>query len=105
MVLCFHFTPPRRAVADVDDAGILARPLNHPRRFGRQPPQMQPRGLVRAVLVPHRGENPELGKTRHPADQLEDALIFVWLETVAGDEFGGDLRLGPGGSCAIEVSY
>ena len=54
---------------------------------------MQPRGFVRAVLVPHRRENPELGETRHPADQLEDALILVRLQAVAGDEFGGDLRL------------
>src|SRR5712675_2112211 len=54
---------------------------------------MQPRRLVRAVLVPHRRENPELGETRHPPNQLEDALIFVRLQPVAGDEFGGDLRL------------
>ena len=93
MVVALHLEHDRLAVADVDDAGVLARPLDHPRRLGRQPPQMQPRGFVRAVLVPHRRENPELGETRHPADQLENALIFVGLQAVAGDEFGGDLRL------------
>src|SRR6185436_20811449 len=60
---------------------------------GRQPPKMDTRGFVRAVLVPHRRENPELGEARHPPDQLEDALILVGLETMAGDEFGGDLGL------------
>src|SRR6201996_4289830 len=54
---------------------------------------MQPRGFVRAVLVPHRGKNPELREARHPADQLENALILVGLQPMTGDEFGGDLRL------------
>src|SRR6266446_10062117 len=54
---------------------------------------MQPRRLVRAVLVPHRRENPELGETRHPADQLQNALVLIRLQPVAGDEFGGDLHL------------
>src|SRR6476619_6348962 len=59
---------------------------------------MDARRLVRTVLVPHRGKNPEFGETRHPPDQLEDTLILVRLQPVAGDEFGGDLRLvlGPG---------
>src|SRR5260370_8834771 len=54
---------------------------------------MQPRRLVRAVLVPHRRENPEFGETRHPADQLQNTLVLIRLQPVAGDEFGGDLRL------------
>ena len=105
MVVALHLEHDRLAVADVDHAGILARPLDHPWRLGRQPAQMQPRGFVRAVLVPHRREDPELGEARHPADQLEDALILVGLEPVAGDEFGGDLRLVHGALWAIEVPY
>src|SRR5438093_10813941 len=54
---------------------------------------MDARGLVRAMLVPHRRENPQFSETRHPPDQLEDALILVGLQAMAGDEFGGDLGL------------
>jgi hypothetical protein len=93
MVVALHLEHDGLAVADIDHAGILARPLDHPRRFRRQAAQMQPRGFVRAMLVPHGRENPELGEARHPADQLENALIFVRLDAMAGDEFGGDLRL------------
>jgi hypothetical protein len=34
-----------------------------------------------------------VGECLERPDQLEDALILVGLETVAGDEFGGDLGL------------
>ncbi len=36
MVVAFHLEDRRLAVADVDDAGVLARPADHPRRLGRQ---------------------------------------------------------------------
>ncbi len=93
MVVALHLEYHRLAVADVDDPGILARPLDHPRRLGRQALEMDARGFVRAVLVPHRREYPQFGETRHPPDQLEDALILVRLEPVGSDEFGGDLGL------------
>ena len=91
VVVALHLEDHGLAVADIDDAGILARPLDHPWRLGRQPAQMHARGFVRAVLVPHRREDAELGEARHPPDQLQDALIFVGLQPVAGDELGGDL--------------
>ena len=90
MVVALHLEHHRLPVADIDHAGILARPLDHPRRLGRQPPQMDARGFVRAVLVPHRREDAELGEPRHPADQFQNALVFVRLEAVRSDEFGGD---------------
>jgi hypothetical protein len=93
VVVALHLEHDCLAVADVDDAGVLARTLDHPRRLGRQAAQMDARGLVRAVLVPHRRENPQFSETRHPPDQLEDALILVGLQAMAGDEFGGDLGL------------
>ena len=93
VVVALHLEDHRLAVADVDDAGVLARALDHPRRLGRQAAQMDARRLVRAMLVPHRRENPEFGETRHPPDQLEDALILVGFQAMAGDEFGGDLGL------------
>src|SRR5258708_2864878 len=70
MVVALHLEHDRLAVADVDDAGVLTRPLDHPWRLGRQPLEMQPRGFVRAMLVPHRRENPQFSETRHPADQF-----------------------------------
>ena len=36
MVVALHLEDHRLPVADIDDAGILARPLDHPRRLGRQ---------------------------------------------------------------------
>src|SRR6476620_6755211 len=54
---------------------------------------MDARRFVRAVLVPHRRENPELGKGRCPPDQFQNAVILVRFQTMAGDKFGGDLGL------------
>ncbi|OIQ72383.1 hypothetical protein GALL_459930 [mine drainage metagenome] len=93
MVVALHLEHHGLAVADVDDARVLARPLDHPRRLRRQAAQMDARGLVGTMLVPHRRENPEFRESRHPPDQFQDALILVRLQPVAGDEFGGDLRL------------
>jgi hypothetical protein len=78
-------------VADVDDAGVLARSLDHPGRLGGQGLEMKSRGLVRAVLVPHRREDAELGELRRTADQRLQAIVFVRLEAVGGDQRGGDL--------------
>src|SRR5271157_786219 len=51
---------------------------------------MQPRRFVGTMFVPHRRENPEFGETGGAADQREDALVFVPLEPVGGDERVGD---------------
>ncbi len=91
VVVALHLEDHGLAVADVDHAGILAGALDHPGRLGRQAAQMDARGFVRAVLVPHRREDAELGEGRLPPDQLQDALIFVGLEPVGGNQFGGDL--------------
>ena len=90
MVVALHLEYHREPVADVDDARILARPLDHPRRLGRERAQMDFRGFIRAVLVPHRRENAELGECRHAADELEDARVFVGLERVLGDKYRRD---------------
>ncbi len=50
------------AVADIDDAGILARPADDARPCGRQAPQPFARGFVGAVLAPHHREDAELGE-------------------------------------------
>ena len=45
------------AVADVDDAGVLARPLHHQLAARGQPLQMHARRFVGAVLAPHHAED------------------------------------------------
>ncbi len=90
MVVALHLEDDALAVADIDDAGILARPLDDARPGGRQRAQPFLRGFVRAVLVPHRREDAELGKGRLAADQVEDPLVFVGLQAVRGNEFRGD---------------
>jgi hypothetical protein len=92
VVVALHLEDHRLAVADVDDAGVLARALDHPRPLGRQRPQPLLRGLVRAVLVPHRREDAELGKRRLAADQVDGALVLVGLQAMRGDKLGGDAR-------------
>ena len=57
-----------RAVADVDDAGVLARSLDDARPRRRELPQVHARGLVRAVLAPHRREDAELDEVRLAAE-------------------------------------
>ena len=92
VVVALHLEHDREAVADGDHAGVLARPLDHVRAAGGQRPQMNLRGLVRAVLVPHRREDAELGDRRLAADQLQDALVLVGLEAVLGNQLGRDGR-------------
>jgi hypothetical protein len=40
------------------------------------------------MLVPHRREDAELGEARLAADQVENALVFLRLEAVFGDQRG-----------------
>ena len=99
MVMALHLEHDCEPVADIDHAGVLARPLDHPRRLRRQRAQVDFRRLVRAVLVPHRRENAELGDRGFAADEIEDALILVGLEPMRGDQLRRDLGF-PLGSLA-----
>ena len=49
------------AVADIDDAGVLAGPCSTQLAAGGQLLQVQARALVGAVLAPHHAEDAELG--------------------------------------------
>ena len=71
------------AVADVDGAGVLARPLDDARARRRQRLQMDARALVAAVLGPHHREDAELGQVRLAAEDLDDAVVLVAREPVA----------------------
>ena len=76
VVVALHLEDAGEPVADVDDAGILARPLDDPGRLGRQFAQMQTRGFVGTMLVPHGRENAELGEARRPADEARMRYIL-----------------------------
>ena len=93
MVVALHLEDAGVAVAGVDDAGVLSGPLDDPGRLGGQLAQMQARGLVRAVLVPHRGDDAELGKRRNAADQGDETGIFLAREAVCDGQRLIDMRL------------
>src|SRR5690606_25631720 len=86
----FHLEDDGLAVTDIDHAGVLARALNDSRPGRGQGAQPFLGRLVRTVLVPHRRKDAEFGETRLAPDQRENALVFVRLETVRGNQFGRD---------------
>ena len=67
----------REAVADVDDAGALARADEHPGRLGGEPAEVDLRRLVRAVLRPHHRVHRELELGGLAAEQLDDGRELV----------------------------
>ncbi len=71
--------PQRRqpAVAEVDDAGVLAGADDHPRRLGREPAEMSARRLVRAVLGPHHRVHRQLGGPGLPPEDGDDGVVLV----------------------------
>ena len=91
VVVALHLEDAGQPVANVDDASVLARPLNDPGRLGGQFAQVQARALVGAMLVPHGREDAQLRDGRLAADQGQDALIFIRLEAMFGDQRRGDL--------------
>ncbi len=93
VVVALHLEDGDEPLADVDHAGILARPLDHHHAFSRQRSEPFLRALVGAVLVPHGGEDAELRQRRLAADQVEDALVLVGLQPVLCDERGRDRRI------------
>ncbi len=64
-------------VADVDDAGALARPDQDPGRLAREAAEIHPRRLVGAVLGPHDGVHGELELGGLPAQQFHDGAELV----------------------------
>jgi hypothetical protein len=64
------------AVAEVDDAGVLAWALEDARRFRREALEEERRVLVAAVLRPEEREDGELEVVRLPLEQLLDTVEF-----------------------------
>src|SRR6202035_2990553 len=82
------------AVSDVNHARVLARPVDDMRALGWQLAQMKARRLIRAMLVPHRRDDAELGEGRRPADQRDEPRIFVGLKAMRDGERLVDLGFG-----------
>ena len=86
----------RDAVADVDDSRAFTGPDEDPRRFRRQAPKMQTGRFVRAVLRPHRREDPELDEIWLASQMAEDPAVFLLGEAVLPDDLGCDSRVHEG---------
>jgi hypothetical protein len=89
----------RVALADVDDAGVLADAGEQlaDRRLGRQLAelaQVDLAALVRAVLAPHHRVHRELAARRTAAEDLADPVVLVGLQAQFGIRL---LGLGSGG--------
>jgi hypothetical protein len=66
VIVAFDLERDRFAVAEIDDAGVLAWPLQYVVAPRRQALQQQRRVLVRAVLRPQEREDAELEVVRPP---------------------------------------
>src|SRR5713226_5929299 len=79
------------AVADVDDARVLARALHHAAAARRQALQVHARRFVRTVLAPHHAEDAQLSKRWLAlSKQLLDLFVFFGRESVLSDELRRD---------------
>jgi hypothetical protein len=66
----------RLALAEVDDARVLTRPLQDALALGREAAQQERRVLVSAVLRPEEGENGQLEVVRGAPEQTPDPVEF-----------------------------
>src|SRR5262249_18717283 len=86
VVVRLHLEDDRLAVADVDDAGVLARPLDDARPARRQPAQVNARRLARALRAPHHREDAEPGVRRQAPEDLRAARDLLGGESMLGGE-------------------
>ena len=86
----------RLTAAEVEDAGVLARPLQDPLPARRQALQQLRRVLVPAVLRPEEREDRELEGVRLASQQLADTVELLVVEAEGTVELlFGDPRQGP----------
>ena len=93
--MALHLEHQRLAVADVDDAGVLAGAVDDPRLGGGELGKPPFRGLVGAVLAPHDREDTELGVVGRAPHDVENAPVLLAAEAVLGGQIegaGGDRR-------------
>ena len=82
----------RLAVAEVEHAGVLARPLEHALALAREPLQQQGRVLVAAVLRPEQREDRQLEVVRVASHQPADTVELPVREAERAVERFRDLR-------------
>ena len=92
MVVRFHFENRSQPVADIDDARILPRPADDVGGCRRQNTQPFARGLIRAMLAPHDGENAQFRESGFAAQNGENFSVFLRRQTMFGDRLGGDAK-------------
>ena len=86
MIVRLDFERAGPAVADVNDAGILARPLHHQLAARGQTLQVNARRFIGAVLAPHHAEDAKFGPRGFAsAEQLLDFFEFFRSEAVLPD--------------------
>ncbi len=93
MIVRFDLERACPAVADVDDAGVLARSLYHQLAARGQPLEMHPRRLIGAMLAPHDAENAQLRHGWLAAKPLQNLLVLIGSNTVIPNDLGRDLWL------------
>src|SRR5262249_51737003 len=93
MVVRLHLEDGGEPVADVDDAGVLARALDDARPGRGKPREVDARALVGAVLAPHHAEDAELRVSRLATKASARDFMLGWGELVRADELGCDGRV------------
>jgi hypothetical protein len=86
MVVRFGFEGDCDTVAEVDHAGVLARPLQHTLAVRGQPLEQACRVLVAAMLRPEKREDRELEIVRRSSEQLSDTVELPVREAEAAVE-------------------
>ncbi len=74
------------AVADVDDAGVFAGPLDDAIALRGQALEVDAAGLIGAVLAPHHAVDAELGERGRAAERRENALVLLRGDAVRGEQ-------------------
>ena len=100
-------------IPHIDDPGILPRPLHHAARPGlslaarRQPLQMHPRRLIRAMLRPHHRKNPQLSQRRRASQRRFNPRVFIRGDAVLLEQRRGNRswRGGCGSELGAELAY
>jgi hypothetical protein len=93
------------AVAHVDNAGVLARALNHASRTAqpdaarRQALQVHAAGFIAAMFAPHYGKDAKLRQRRGAPEFCDQQVVLIARNAVrfqqrrSNRDGGGDLRL------------
>src|SRR5712692_2345392 len=82
MVVAFDFEHHRETVPDINDTGVLTRPLQNFRAGGGKLAQEAARAFVATVLGPHHREDAEFFKGRGATESPQDTVILIGSETV-----------------------